>query len=113
MHKALGQDVRDGLILRNVTEAVKVPQVRHKGIEPLSAEETKKLLAAAREERFEALYVLAVTTGLREGELPVLSSGATWTWKAGCCASGARSPESRAATLWASPRPPGAVGARA
>gem|GEM_PF-4267890 len=36
MHKSLGQDVRDGLILRNVTEAVKVPQVRHKGIEPLS-----------------------------------------------------------------------------
>ncbi len=35
LHKSLGQDVRDGLIPRNVTEAVKVPQVRHKGIEPL------------------------------------------------------------------------------
>jgi integrase len=74
LHKALDQAVRDSLIPRNVTEAVKVPQVRRKEIEPLSAEETKKLLAAASEagERFEALYVLAVTTGLRQGELLAL-----------------------------------------
>ncbi len=74
LHKALGQAVRDGLIPRNVTEAVKVPQVRRKEIEPLSAGETKKLLTTASEagDRFEALYVLAVTTGLRQGELLAL-----------------------------------------
>lgn len=72
LHKALGQATRGGLIPRNVTEAVKVPQVRRKEIEPLSTEETKKLLAAARGDRFEALYVLAVTTGLRQGELLAL-----------------------------------------
>ena len=74
LHKALDQAVRDGLIPRNVTEAVKVPQVRRKEVEPLSAEETKKLLTTAGEarDRFEALYVLAVTTGLRQGELLAL-----------------------------------------
>lgn len=69
LHKALDQAVRDGLIPRNVTEAVKVPQSKREEIKPLSAEEGKRLLAAARGDRFEALYVLAVTTGLRQGEL--------------------------------------------
>ena len=64
--------MRDGLIPRNVTEAVKVPQIKRKEIQALCAEETKRLLEAAREDRFEALYVLAVTTGLRQGELLAL-----------------------------------------
>ena len=74
LHKALGQAVRDGLVPRNVTEAVKVPQVKRKEVKPLSAEETKRFLKAASEagDRFEALYVLAVTTGLRQGELLAL-----------------------------------------
>ncbi len=69
LHKALDQSVRDGLIPRNVTEAVKVPQAGRREILPLSAEETKKLLDAAHGDRDEALYVLAVTTGMRQGEL--------------------------------------------
>ena len=72
LHKALGQAVRDGLIPRNVTEAVKVPQVRRKEITPLTAEETKRLIETARGDRFEALYMLAVTTGMRQGELLAL-----------------------------------------
>jgi integrase len=36
---------------------------------PLSAEETRKLLEAANGDKLEALYVLAVTTGMRRGEL--------------------------------------------
>ncbi len=72
LHKALDQAVRDGLIPRNVTGAVKVPQIKRKEIQALCAEETKRLLGAAREDRFEALYVLAVTTGLRQGELLAL-----------------------------------------
>jgi len=72
LHKALDQAVRDGLIPRNVTEAVKVPQIKREEIQALCPEETKRLLEAAREDRFEALYVLAVTTGLRQGELLAL-----------------------------------------
>jgi integrase len=35
----------------------------------LSPDEVRRLLAAAAEDRLEALYVLAVTTGMRQGEL--------------------------------------------
>jgi integrase len=38
-------------------------------IQPLSAEQVKVLFEAAKGDRLEALYVLAVTTGLRQGEL--------------------------------------------
>lgn len=39
---------------------------------PLSVEETWRLLEAARGDRLEALYVLAVHTGMRQGELLAL-----------------------------------------
>ncbi|MDQ4000206.1 MAG: site-specific integrase [Actinomycetota bacterium] len=69
LHKALKQAVMDGLIPRNATEAVRPPQVRREEMRPLAPEQVKVLLEAARGERLEALYVLAVTTGLRQGEL--------------------------------------------
>jgi integrase len=69
LHKALKQAVSDGLIPRNVTEAVKPPQVRREEIRPLTPEQVKLLLDAASGDRLEALYVLAVHTGLRQGEL--------------------------------------------
>jgi integrase len=69
LHKALKQAVADGLIPRNATEAVKPPQVRREEIHPLTPEQTKQLFEAAKGDRLEALYVLAVTTGLRQGEL--------------------------------------------
>ncbi len=69
LHKALKQAVMDGLIPRNATEVVKPPQVRREEMQPLSPEQVKVLLQATRDDRFEALYVLAVTTGLRQGEL--------------------------------------------
>jgi integrase len=69
LHKALKQAVSDGLIPRNATEAVKPPQVRREEIRPLTPEQVKMLLDAASGDRLEALYVLAVHTGLRQGEL--------------------------------------------
>lgn len=69
LRKALKQAVLDGLVPRNVCEAVKLPKVERKEINPLDREHTKALLEAASEDRLEALYVLAVHTGLREGEL--------------------------------------------
>jgi integrase len=75
LHKALRQAVRDGLIPRNVTEAVKTPQVHRKEVTPLSPTQVKALLTAASGERLEALYLVAVHTGLRQGEL----LGLKWT----------------------------------
>src|SRR5215210_1405612 len=68
LHKALSQAVSDGLIPRNAA-AVKAPRPDPEEMHPLSADEASALLKAARGERFEALYMLAITTGLRRGEL--------------------------------------------
>lgn len=66
---ALTQAVRWKLLPYNVAEAVELPKlVRHEG-KTFSVEEAKRFLEAAREERLEALYVLAITCGLRQGEL--------------------------------------------
>src|ERR671917_520092 len=69
LRKALKQAVLDGLILRNVCEVVKPPKVERKEITPLDRQQAKALLEAASGDRLEALYVLAVHTGMREGEL--------------------------------------------
>ena len=69
LHKALSQAVKWNMIPRNVSEAVNVPRPTPEEMRPLSAEEARRLLDAAAEDRLEALYVLAVTTGMRCGEL--------------------------------------------
>lgn len=67
--KALKQAVRWGLVERNVAEQVTPPKPQPREITTLSASEVNKLFDAVRGRRFEALYVLAVTAGLRQGEL--------------------------------------------
>jgi integrase len=69
LHKALKQAIADGLIPRNATEAVKPPQIRREEMRPLTAEQVIVLFEVAKSDRLEALYILAVTTGLRQGEL--------------------------------------------
>jgi integrase len=71
LHKALKQAVMDGLIPRNATEAVKPPQTSREEMHPLTPEQSKHLLQVAHEVggRLEALYVLAIHIGLRQGEL--------------------------------------------
>ena len=69
MHRALKQALRWGLVPRNVCEAVDPPKPQKKEITPLSRDEARRLLETAREDRLEALYVLAIHCGLRQGEL--------------------------------------------
>jgi integrase len=69
LHRALKQALRWGLVPRNVSEAVDPPRVRRKEIKPLSPAQARTLLETARGDRLEALYVLAVHCGLRQGEL--------------------------------------------
>jgi integrase len=52
-----------------VAEVVKPPLPVGKEIRPLSPEQARTLLKEAHGDRLEALYVLAVTTGMRQGEL--------------------------------------------
>ena len=65
LRKALKQAVLDGLIPRNVCDAVKPPKVERKEITLLDRQQAKSLLEAASGDRLEALCVLAVHTGMR------------------------------------------------
>jgi integrase len=69
LHKALAQAVKWNLIPRNPSDSVKAPTPTPKEMRPLSATEARTLLKTATGDRFEALYVLAIHTGMRRGEL--------------------------------------------
>ena len=72
LHKALRAAVADGLIPRNAAAGLKLPRIIREEIDPLNREEACRLLEAARGDRLEALYVLALSTGMRQGELLAL-----------------------------------------
>src|SRR5215212_5483682 len=74
-HKALDQAVKWNLIPRNPADSVKTPTASTKEMHPLSAPEARRLLDAASGDRLEALYVLAIHTGMRRGELLGLKWG--------------------------------------
>jgi integrase len=60
---------RPGLVPRNVADLVdppRMPRYEHAAFTP---EQAERFLAAIRGDRLEALFVLALVTGLREGEL--------------------------------------------
>ncbi len=69
IHKALDTAVRWDLLHRNVADFVDPPRSRHFEITTLSPEQARTLLDTAFGNRLEALYVLALTTGMRQGEL--------------------------------------------
>jgi integrase len=72
LHTALRQAMRWGYVTRNVTEAVdppSVPRYEHRILAPAQA---ARLLETARSDRLEALWVVALCTGAREGELLAL-----------------------------------------
>jgi integrase len=73
LHSALREAARLGLVQRNVADLVRKPRRRRAKTMTLSEEQVQAFLRAARGDRLEALYVLAVTTGLRAGELLGLS----------------------------------------
>jgi integrase len=57
---------------RNAADAVKAPRPAPEEMHPLSPHEARKLIKATRGDKLEALYVLAVHTGMRQGELLAL-----------------------------------------
>jgi integrase len=71
LRRALGQAVRAGLISKNVAsrEFVDSPKVPVLEPEALTGAQVRRLLDACRGDRLEALFILAVATGLRQGEL--------------------------------------------
>jgi integrase len=69
LRRALKQALKWGMIQRNPCDAVDPPRVPRREIVPLDAAQVQKLLKAAKKDRLNALYVLAIATGLRQGEL--------------------------------------------
>jgi integrase len=75
LRKALKDAVQDGNLTRNPTDGVKplkTPTGAAKGSKALSPIRIKALLSAASGDRLEALYVVAIHTGLRRGEVLAL-----------------------------------------
>ncbi|CAA9426347.1 MAG: hypothetical protein AVDCRST_MAG78-1372 [uncultured Rubrobacteraceae bacterium] len=68
LHAGLEEAVRGDLIPRNPAAHANKPKVKQEEIEPLDAEQARAFLEAARGDRYEALYVLCLTAGLRQGE---------------------------------------------
>jgi integrase len=69
LSSALNHAVRWRLLEHNVCKEVSPPRVPPPEIRPLSLDEAKRFLTAAEGERYEALYVLGLTSGMRLGEL--------------------------------------------
>ncbi|MDI6872498.1 MAG: tyrosine-type recombinase/integrase [Bacillota bacterium] len=69
IHRALTHAVKWGLANRNVADMVEPPAVERPEIHPLTADQALRLLDASRSTGRYALYLAAVTTGLRRGEL--------------------------------------------
>jgi len=72
LHGAFTEAMRWGLISRNVVALVRPPRKVHVEVVALTAEQARALLAAAAGNRFEALLILALKTGMRRGELLAL-----------------------------------------
>jgi integrase len=72
LHRALAQAERWGLVARNVAALVTPPRPARREMKALSPEEARRFLEAAQGERLHAFYVLALTTGMRLGELLAL-----------------------------------------
>jgi integrase len=69
LHHALRDAMRWNPMQRNVSELVTPPRKAHYEFQVISSQQARTFLEAVKGDRLEALYVLAITTGMREGEL--------------------------------------------
>jgi len=69
LHKALKSAMRWGLLAQNVCDRVDIPRKVPYEIHTLTVEQAQRILAAIHEHPNEALFILALTTGMRRGEI--------------------------------------------
>jgi len=72
LHRALDQAARWRLIPTNPADLIDPPKVERRQMRALDAEESRLVLMAAAGDPLEALYRLAISTGMRQGELLAL-----------------------------------------
>jgi integrase len=69
LHHALRDAMRWNLVARNATELVTPPRKARHDFVTFTPDQARCFLDAVKGDRLEALYVLALTSGMREGEL--------------------------------------------
>ena len=69
LRKALNQAQVWGMVDRNVATLVSLPKEERKRFEPMTPEQLQKLLKQIEGDRLEVLYTLALSTGMRIGEV--------------------------------------------
>ena len=76
VHAVLSRSLRDayrfGLVARQVTTLVTPPRMPSHVMRVITAPEARRFLEVAKETRYHALFVLALSTGMRRGELLAL-----------------------------------------
>ncbi len=69
LHTALDNALKLGILTRNICETVSPPRRAHKEMKLLTPEQVRHLLEVAKGHPQEALFILALATGMRRGEL--------------------------------------------
>jgi len=69
LRRALAIAVKRGMIKRNVAALADAPPEKTKRFQVLTLDQSREFLAAIRGHRMETLFVVAITTGLRQGEV--------------------------------------------
>lgn len=69
LRRALHDAQRDGLVTRNVAGLARPPRLEHREMQALSARNVARLVEATTDDPFGPIWAVAVSTGLRLGEL--------------------------------------------
>jgi integrase len=75
LRRGLADALREGLVVRNVAALAEPPPMKRKERTVLTAEQARMVIDGTKDDRLHALYVLFLTTGMREAEALAL------TWK--------------------------------
>ncbi|MCX6022161.1 MAG: tyrosine-type recombinase/integrase [Chloroflexi bacterium] len=69
LRMALEKALKWGLAARNVAKLVDAPSVPRHEVQPLTPDQARQFLDAVKDNRFEALYMVALSLGLRQAEI--------------------------------------------
>jgi integrase len=69
LHRCLSDGVKRGIIGFNAAHGARKPKLIQKEFEILDENQVLQFLIAAQDDRYEALYHVAIKTGMRQGEL--------------------------------------------
>ena len=67
LREAIQQAMDWGMVARNVCDLAKPPKDSRKEMKTFDAKQAADFLTAAKKNRLYAMYVLAITTGMRQG----------------------------------------------